>query len=152
MLPKVVSLPQSIGMHVYIYYHQRDVLPSYVWIKVPVLTFVISFVFFVSKGMLEFVCAQDPYRLQGLLIGLLFSALLFGVIVGGGIFTAWKTGYQAQDVGTSSTSCGVWLYVFCTAATILGIVVWVAVAKWYKNRERDEPETYRIFIENYYDH
>ncbi len=133
--------------------NERSYLPfSYVWIKVTVFSFSTSFAFFVSKGMLEFVCAQAPYRLRGLLIGLLWSALLFGAIVGEGIFTAWTAGYQAQDVGTSRTSCGVWLYVFCTAATILGLVVWVAVAKWYKNRERDEPETYRIFIENYYDH
>ncbi len=120
--------------------------------QVPVVTIVVCFAFFVFKGMLEFVCAQAPYRLRGLLIGLLCSALIFGAIVGGGIFTAWTTGYQAQDVGTSNPSCGVWFYVFCTAAAILGLVVWVAVAKWYKNRERDEPETYRIFIENYYDH
>ncbi len=133
--------------------NENSYLPfSHVWIQVPVLTFVTSFVFFAFKSMLQFVCAQAPYRLQGLLIGLLCSVLLFGAIVGGGIFTAWRAVYQAQDVGTSSASCGVWFYVFCTAATILGLVVWVAVAMWYKNRERDEPETYRIFIENYYDH
>ncbi len=125
---------------------------NHIWTAVSVVTFSISFAFFVTKGMLNFVCAQAPYRLRGLLIGLLCSALLFAVIVGAGITSIWRAGYQTQDVGTSSASCGVWLYVFCTAATILGLVVWVAVAKWYKNRERDEPETYRIFIENYYDH
>ncbi len=133
--------------------NEKSYLPfSHVWIQVPVVTFVLSFAFLVFKGMLEFVCAQAPYRLRGLLIGLLCSALLFGAIVGGGIFTAWTAGYQTQDVGTSNASCGVWFYAFCTAATILGLAVWVSVAKWYKNRERDEPETYRTFIENYYDH
>ncbi len=133
--------------------NENSYLPfSHVWIQVPVITLVISLAFFVFKSMLEFVCAQAPYRLRGLLIGLFCSALLFGGIVGVGIFAAWTAGYQAQDAGSNNASCGVWFYVFCTAATILSLVVWVAVAKWYKNRERDEPETYRIFIENYYDH
>ncbi len=125
---------------------------SHTSINISVLAFSLSFLFFVSKNMLQFVCAQAPYRLRGLLIGLLGSALLLGVIVGAGITTMWRIGYRALDEGTKSASCVVWFFAFCTAATILGLVVWVAVAKWYKNRERDEPETYRIFIENYYDH
>ncbi len=45
----------------------------------------------------------------------------------------WKAGYEHS--GTNNPSCGVWFYLFTTIATILGCILWCAVAKWYKKRE-----------------
>ena len=100
--------------------------------------------------MLEFVCAQAPYNLRGLLVGLVLSVLLLTASIRGGIYTTWKAGYQKYR--PDSPSCGVWFYLFTTIATVFGCLVWCVVAKRYKNRERDEPEMYWIFAENYHDH
>ncbi len=38
-----------------------------------------------------------------------------------------------------------------TTLTLVSVVCFI-VARWYKNRERDEPDRGRINVENYYDH
>ncbi len=123
---------------------------DYHWVKTPVEILTYTSIFIFATAMLEFVCAQAPYNLRGLLIGIVYSTLLCSVSLGFGIYTIWKTGYQHN--GANSPSCGVWFYLFATVTAILGCVMWCAVAKWYKKRERDEPEMCRIFAENYYDH
>lgn len=106
-----------------------------------------SFLFFLLTAMLEFVCAQAPYSLRGLLVGSVHSVVLMSIALGLLIIGIWKAGYHRN---ASSSSCGVWFYLFTTISTTLGCVMWCAVAKWYKKRERGEPEMVRIFAENYY--
>ncbi len=112
------------------------------------LTWAFGFCFLTA--ILEFVCAQSPYILRGLLIGLVYSVVLCSILLGFGTYGVWEAVYKGER--SDNPSCGVWFYLFTTTATILGCVLWCAVAKWYKKRERDEPEMYRIFAENYYSH
>ncbi len=119
------------------------------WIEVPITFLVGCFEFFAYVGLLEFTCAQAPYRQRGLLLGLLYSIILVSTVVGAIVFRAWSIGYQKK--GANSPECGVWFYLFLTISTLFGGVVWCCVAKWYKKRERNEPDRSRIFIEDYYD-
>ncbi len=123
---------------------------DYRWVAAPLYLIIGTFLFLYLMAMLEFVCAQAPYNLRGLLVGLVHSALLLSIPLGFAIYLIWKTGYQHSE--TSSPSCGVWFYLFTTITATLSCVLWCAVAKWYKRRERDEPEMCHIFAENYYDH
>ncbi len=124
---------------------------GYRWVAVPLSYAMIgTFLFYHLTAMLEFVCAQSPYNLRGLLVGLVLSAFMLSIPLGMAIDLVWKTGYQNSK--DSSLMCGVWFYLFTTITAILGCVLWCAVAKWYKRRERDEPEMCYIFAENYYDH
>ncbi len=100
--------------------------------------------------MLEFVCAQAPYSLRGMLVGLVFLAVQFGRLLGSATYHSWKIVYQKINV--NNPTCNVWFYLFTTTASVLVSVVWCIVARWYKNRERDEPDRGRIYVENYYDH
>ncbi len=120
------------------------------WVRIPVEILTYTFMFIFLTAMLEFVCAQAPYNLRGLLIGIVYSTLLCSVCLGFVICTIWKAGYRHN--GANNPSCGVWFYLFATITATLGCVMWCAVAKWYKKRERDEPEMCRIFAENYYEH
>ncbi len=117
---------------------------------VPILLVLYSFIFYLLTAILEFVCAQAPYNLRGLLVGLVQSVVVSSLLLGLLIDIIWKAGYEHSD--TNNSSCGVWFYLFTMIAMILGCILWCAVAKWYKRRERDEPEMCRIFAENYYDH
>ncbi len=120
------------------------------WVDILTNTLLCLSIFLCLTAMLEFVCAQAPYNLRGLLIGILYSVLLCSIFLGEAVHTIWKTAYQHNRA--NSSSCGVWFYLFTTIATTLGCLLWCAVAKWYKKRERDEPEMCRIYAENYYDH
>ena len=119
------------------------------WIEIPIQFIRIAFEFLVTIAMMELVCAQAPYNRRGMLFGILCSVSLASASLGFGVYMAWKLGYQKE--AADSPSCIVWFYLFTTITTTLGYVVWCVVAKKYKNRERDEPERYRIFIEDYYD-
>ncbi len=119
-----------------------------VWIVVPEILLLYSSGFLFHTFILEFICAQAPYVLRGMLVGLMYSICLTSFALGSGIYTAWKRVYQENDPG--GPSCGIWFYVVATITAILGCVLWCAVAKWYKRRERDEPDMCRIFAENYY--
>ncbi len=118
------------------------------WIEIPLKLILFSSAFFLTTAMLEFVCAQAPYNLRGLLIGTLYSVGLLSAILGLVIFRVW----YHQNGNTYGASCGVWYYLFVTATITLGLVVFSVVAKWYKNREREPPDMYRVFVEAYYDH
>ncbi len=119
---------------------------GYRWVAPLTYLIIVTFSFFFLTAMLEFVCAQAPYNLRGLLVGLVHSALVLSSI-GLVIYHIWKTGYQHSEASNSS-----WFYLFTTITATLSCVLWCAVAKWYKRRERDEPEMCYIFAENYYDH
>ncbi len=120
------------------------------WIKMPVALLRAVNSVYISTSILEFVCAQAPYNLRGMLVGLVFLAVLFGVPLGWGTYYTWEIVFQKINV--NSPSCNVWFYLFTTTALMLVSVVWCIVARWYKNRERDEPDRGRIYVENYYDH
>ncbi len=123
---------------------------DYTWVVAPSYLIIGTFIFFFLTAMLEFVCAQAPYNLRGLLVGLIHSALLLSIPLGFVVYLIWKTGYQHSEAGNSS--CDIWFYLFTTITATLSCVLWCVVAKWYKRRERDEPEMCYIFAENYYDH
>ncbi len=118
------------------------------WTLVPEMVLLYSFGFLFHTSILEFICAQAPYVLRGMLVGLMYSVCLANYGFGAGVYCVWRRVYMEMD--TDSPSCGVWFYVVTTITAILGCVLWCAVAKWYKRRERDEPEMCRIFAENYY--
>ncbi len=120
------------------------------WVKVLINILLNTFGFVVLTAILEFVCAQSPYNLRGLLFGLVISVVLSSLLLGDGVYTLWSELYQEK--APDNSSCGVWFYLFTTILTTLGCVLWCVVAKWYKKRERDEPEMYHIFAENYYAH
>ncbi len=121
-----------------------------IWIETPCRLLLYSFGILALTAMLEFVCAQAPYSLKGLVVGTLYAVVLSSFALSTGIYFVWRTAYQ--EWGPDSPSCGVWFYLFTTILATLGCVLWCAVAKWYKKRERDEPDLCRLYAENYYAH
>ncbi len=83
-----------------------------------------------------------------MLVGLVFLAVLTSIPLGSGISALWMTVYNDKQ----DPSCNVWFYLFTTVTLALGSVVWYIVGRWYKNREMDQPDRGRLFVENYYDY
>ena len=96
----------------------------------------------------EFICAQSPHAMKGLLIGTFF--LIKGLFQFLGItavlfpFTWW--GFE-----TSFPSCGFVYYLINIVVAVIGLVAYSWVARRYQYRQRDEPDNIYRYAEEYYD-
>ena len=101
----------------------------------------------------EFICAQSPYSMRGLLIGLFYAVesvfmllvgLLFGIIVA--VFNHHK------DELLNHLSCGSWYLSFSIGIGIIGFILYVVAAKCYRKRERDGRQiNEQTVLEGYYE-
>ena len=121
---------------------------SYLWMYVP-STMLIGLqyaVFFTT--VTEFIVAQSPYGMKGLLIGSMWSLSVISLAIGTAVNLPWTYGWKSPF---SSPSCGTYYYLFVTLLSVAGLVVYTVVARWYKRRERDEPENQQAMVEDVYD-
>ena len=96
----------------------------------------------------EFICAQTPYTMKGLIIGLSFAfALGLSHALSGATLTTWV---HAWSPPVTYPTCAFWFYLFIIVVTVVGLVMFGIVAKWYKKRERNELIHEQRFVEDYY--
>ena len=104
-----------------------------------------SIIFTIS--LLEFIIAQSPQTMKGILIGLHY-ALRFGLV---GLFLLAE--YHAFDKYPAHAyvlNCATAHYLEITLIGLLSLFVYTIVACKYKLRERDEVVNVHIFAEEYY--
>ncbi len=96
-------------------------------------------------GVFEFICAQSPHSMKGLLIGISFAVKgvfqLIGVL---GIllpFSFW----------VSSPRAGLVYFSVNIVISVVGVVAFTVAAKRYQYRQRDEFCNIRKFIEEFYE-
>ena len=120
----------------------------YLSVHIPITLLDTAWFILFSTALLEFVCAQTPHNMKGLLFGVTNSVSYFNIPLGYGIFEAWKH-YWRQPV--THPSCGFWYFLSTALIAGGGVVIICIVAKWYKRRERDEPAYEHMFVEEYYE-
>ena len=95
----------------------------------------------------EFICAQSPHAMKGLLIGTFFAIKgvfqLLGIAVVYLPFTQWQWKLKFP-------SCGFVYYLINAIIALIGIVAYTCVARQYQYRERDEPDNIYRYAEDYY--
>ncbi len=89
------------------------------------------------NGILEFVCAQSPYNMRGLLTGYIMFLLI----------TAISLSNLSTDIGLNLSTK---LYL-STALSVIGLVLYCLLARWYKRRVRDEDYNAHRVVEEVYD-
>ena len=98
----------------------------------------------------EFICAQSPRAMKGLLIGTFF--LIKGLFQFLGVtvllipFISWH-----QRFSTSFPSCGFVYYLVNILVVLVGLAAYTWVARRYQYRQRDEPDNFYHYAEEYYD-
>ena len=98
-------------------------------------------------SLFEFIIAQSPQTMKGILIGLYYT-LRFGLV---GLFLLAE--YHAFDkypTNSSVLSCATAHYLEITLIGLLSLFIYTIVACKYKPRERDEVVNVHIFAEEYY--
>ena len=97
-------------------------------------------------AMYEFILAQSPHAMKGLIIGLSFAIRgifrAFGSLLFLPFVLYWKT--------TSLPSCGTVYFLVNIVIGVVSLVVYVYNAKKYQYRLRDEPCHVRRYVEEYY--
>ena len=92
------------------------------------------------SSFLEFICAQSPQSMKGFLIGFmwLMDALLF--VISYFIYTLWNT-------DCTRPGCGTGYFSLITILILVGFIVYCKVARWYRNRERDDCPNDQAIVE-----
>ena len=91
---------------------------------------------------IEFISAQSPQAMKGVLVGSFFALLGISQVFGNTLTvpfslpSIWKDGYLGQDPPV--VSCGFGYYVACIAVAMIGFILLVIAVKRYKYRRRDE--------------
>ena len=93
----------------------------------------------------EFLCAQSPNAMKGLLIGTFFAIKGFFQLIGALIVLPFTAVYT-----TLRPSCGSAYYLVTILISLAGLVVYVVAARKYKYRQRDEPDNVYRYAEDYY--
>ncbi len=97
-----------------------------------------TFVFLLTT-LLEFVCAQSPYKMRGLLLGYAVLVNIFSLVIN------TITGIYI------SQNCVIILRPVLTTLSLIGFVGYCLLARWYKMRERDEEYDVHRVVEEVYD-
>ena len=95
----------------------------------------------------EFICAQSPHSMKGLLIGTFFAIKgffqSFGALV---LYTPINRFCFEGDFPL----CGFIYYALIIVVLLIGIVAYAVVARKYQYRQRDEPDNIYRYAEEYY--
>ena len=97
------------------------------------------------KCYIEFICAQAPYNMNGILIGIFFGVYIFFSTVGTLLPEVWS------NIAILNTStCGIWFYLTTLVLAVVSSALLGLVIRWYKARERDEITRYQNLVEEVY--
>jgi peptide/histidine transporter 3/4 len=94
----------------------------------------------------EFICAQSPHSMKGLLIGTFFATK--------GVFKLVSVVLVYIPIGVKCSwdfsGCGFMYYLINVVVVLIGIVIFAIIAKGYEYRKRDEPDNIYRYAEEYY--
>ncbi len=122
--------------------------PNSVWIAAPSQFLIAVQLVLYTVAILEFTCAQSPYSMRGLLIGLVNSIIFFTYPLGYAVFTAW---HHFSPKLPSSPSCDFYYFLFQFLCAVVGLVVLCIVARWYKRRTREDLPCQQALVESIFE-
>ena len=116
---------------------------------IPSILNCVSFIL-LDVGAYEFMCAQTPYSMRGLIFGYAGGSAAIYLLVRYGISEPFTR--HLINWGTGTISCGFWYLLFTRPLMVIFSAVLLILIKHYKNRKREDvlPNEH-IFAERYYD-
>ena len=123
----------------------KSQIPFY--IAVP-LSYILGFtVVVLYKARIKLVCAQAPYNMNSLLIGISFLLQALFRVLGIRFHDSW--GYKWFRIPFTST-CGIWFYLTNLVAALAISLLLSFIVRWYKARERDDIIMSQMMVEEIY--
>ena len=131
----------------YNYFTQTLEFPTQALIIINILNGVASPL--ISITVLEFISAQSPHTMKGLLLGVFYA--FRGLFITLGCVAAFpfvqKKLWEDQQ---GIFDCGFYYYLSNSVLGVIGLVVFLMAARRYRNRERDDPPYTHQYAEDYY--
>ena len=122
-----------------------QISPNYLLIQ-NILNALGSMLFYIAT--FEFICAQSPHSMKGLLIGTYYAIKdvfqLFGILVIYAPIAAWCKSDEKFPV------CGFIYYLVNVVILLIGTIAFIIVVRKYQYRQRDEPDNIYRYAEEYY--
>ena len=109
---------------------------SYLWLYIPSILNALAMML-VLIGIFEFICAQSPFAMKGLLFGVFYCSNGLFLLLGLFIKLAFQVLYMNEHTARFPP-CGFWYYLLNIAIAVVGLALFVGVARCYHNRKRDE--------------
>ena len=97
---------------------------------------------------IEFVCAQSPYNMKGLMIGYMWSEYYMSNIIANFLAGILHTLCQLK---LTVYACSIIYSSGATFLSIIGFLLFCVLARWYKRRVRDDIATPHRWAEEAYD-
>ena len=120
---------------------------DYLWIGIALGVVIGIELVTLNATLFEFLCAQTPHTMKGLIVGLSLASAGLSHALSGATLTTWT---HAWSPHVTYPTCAFWFYLFIIVVTVVGLVMFGIVAKWYKKRERNELLHEQKFVEDYY--
>ena len=119
------------------------------WMAIPNIISSTSFILF-GIGAYEFLCAQSPYSMRGLIFGCANGSAIVFLLIGYGISEPFTQ--HLFNWGTGTISCGFWYLLLIGLLMVIYITILLILMKYYKKRKREDvlPNEH-IYAERYYD-
>ena len=103
----------------------------------------------INITVLEFISAQSPHTMKGLLLGVFYAFRgLFIILACVAIFPFAHEKLWRDHRGLFD--CGFSYYLSNSVLGMIGLVVFLMAARRYRNRERDDPPYSHQYAEDYY--
>ena len=104
----------------------------------------------ITTTTLEFISAQSPHSMKGLLVGVSFAVQGFFQLLGIIVILPFSLTQPWPKTLPSVVSCGFVYFLFILSTGLLGFVLFIIAAKRYKYRERDDINFCQRDIEEVY--
>ena len=96
----------------------------------------------------EFLCSQAPFGMHGMLIGLFWFLRAIYIDVSSAITLTFQF---VQINGPSMLSCTTWFTLLLGLIAVIGLVVYILIARWYVLRVRNDELNLRTAIEAHFE-
>ena len=131
----------------YNYFTQTLEFPTQTLIIIDILNGIASPL--INITVLEFISAQSPHTMKGLLLGVFYAFRgLFIILACVATFPFAQEKLWGDYRGIFD--CGFYYYLSNSVLGVIGLVVFLMAARRYRNRERDDPPYTHQYAEDYY--
>ena len=119
---------------------------EFYWITFPQIAIAFSSFLFLLSGV-KFICAQAPFNMKGLLLGIGYAVYGLGSLAQSAMSIPFLHNRSIWD--KAPLTCGIWYFIVQGVIVIAGFIVVIIVIKTYRRRIRiDMPQTVNTQIES----
>ena len=119
---------------------------EFYWVTFPQIAITFSSFLFLLSGI-EFICAQAPFNMKGLLLGIGYALYGLGSLVQSAISIPFRHNRSVWD--KAPLTCGIWYFITQAVIVLVGFIIVIIVIKTYRRRTRPNvPQSKYIGIDS----